>query len=249
MQTTPIRVLIADDNAEISDILTDFLKLYDDIEVCGVAKNGADALAMIYSREPDIVLLDIIMPELDGLAVLENLKANPPVKRPDIIIASAIAQERITSEAFALGAVYYIVKPFNLASLLNRIRAIAKTDRPVVPRTMTDSSPKNRIKRAVMEAGIQTNVLGFGYIVEAVSILYESERPIPLAKGVYPIVGQKYGTTVECVEKAIRCAISSAEKTGTSYFKRLFSEGGAGTEKSNNSRFLTKICEDVKQYG
>lgn len=75
MNDSKISVLIADDNKEFCSILNDYLLNQRDIIVTAVAKDGREALALIEEKQPDLVVLDIIMPHLDGLGVLEKLNS------------------------------------------------------------------------------------------------------------------------------------------------------------------------------
>lgn len=118
----PIRVLLADDNREFVEIVKEFIERQEDMSLVGVAYHGNEALELISREEPDVVLLDIIMPHLDGLGVLEKLQ-NAPI-RPRIIILTAFGQESMTQRAVSLGANYYILKPFDLDVLGKRIRQL-----------------------------------------------------------------------------------------------------------------------------
>lgn len=109
-----ITVLIADDNKDFCDIIGQYLSKQDDIELAGIAHDGADALNKIKELKPDVVVLDIIMPHMDGLGVLEKLHEETMNICPKVIILSAVGQDKITQRAIALGADYYIVKPFDL---------------------------------------------------------------------------------------------------------------------------------------
>ena len=119
-----ITVLIADDNQEFSMTLATYLKNQDDMEVVGRAKDGNEALDLIPELLPDIVLLDVIMPHLDGIGVLEKLNMIKMNKRPICIMLSAVGQDKITSKAIELGAEYYVVKPFDIELLITRIREL-----------------------------------------------------------------------------------------------------------------------------
>ena len=120
---------IADDNERMVEILDEILRRDEELQIVGVARNGEEACQMIKDKEPDIVLLDIIMPKLDGLTVMERIGQDTQIqKKPEFVVISAIGQERITEDAFLLGASYYIMKPFDHDMLLNRIQNL-KTDR------------------------------------------------------------------------------------------------------------------------
>ena len=119
-----ITVLIADDNQEFSMTLATYLKNQEDMVVVGRAKDGNEALDMIPNLMPDVVLLDVIMPHLDGIGVLEKVTAANMKKHPICIMLSAVGQEKITQRALELGAEYYAIKPFDINVLLQRIKEI-----------------------------------------------------------------------------------------------------------------------------
>ena len=117
-----ISVLIADDNQDFSCTLSNYINAQNDMEVIGMAKNGNEAFDMIVSTRPDIVLLDVIMPHLDGLGVLEKLNAIHMDKLPLCIMLSAVGQDKITQRAINLGAQYYVVKPIDINLLIKRVK-------------------------------------------------------------------------------------------------------------------------------
>ena len=119
-----ITVLIADDNQEFSRTLATYLRNQEDMEVVGIAKDGLEAVDLIKDKLPDIAILDVIMPHLDGLGVLEKLNESNMDKKPMCIILSAVGQDKITQKAINLGAQYYIVKPFDISVLVKRIKEI-----------------------------------------------------------------------------------------------------------------------------
>ena len=122
MEDSKISVLIADDNKEFCSILNDYLLNQKDIIVTGIAKDGREALELIQQKQPDLVVLDIIMPHLDGLGVLEKLNGMNMEKMPKVIVLSAVGQDKITQKAITLGAEYYVVKPFDMDVFTKRIR-------------------------------------------------------------------------------------------------------------------------------
>ncbi|MBP3886089.1 MAG: response regulator, partial [Cellulosilyticum sp.] len=124
MLSQKMKILIADDNKDFSDILMEFINRQEDMEVIDVAGNGEQACDLITEVQPDIVILDVIMPYLDGIGVLERVNTMPLEKRPLFVMLSAVGQDKITERALALGAEYYIVKPFDMETLANRIRQL-----------------------------------------------------------------------------------------------------------------------------
>ncbi|HEX3029447.1 MAG TPA: response regulator, partial [Clostridia bacterium] len=123
-----ITLLIADDNVEFGDLLNEQISKEDDIKVLGVARDGLKAVEMIKQLSPDIVILDIIMPNLDGIGVLERMQSLQLMHKPLFIMLSAIGQDIFVQRAIILGAEYYIVKPFDIDILISRIRQIHNDD-------------------------------------------------------------------------------------------------------------------------
>ena len=121
-----ITVLIADDNTEFANTLSRYLEDEEDMSVIGIARDGEEAFKMIQGTHPDICLLDVIMPHVDGLGVLEKINEANMVKRPMCIMLSAVGQDKITQKATLLGAEYYVVKPFDLSEILARIETNLK---------------------------------------------------------------------------------------------------------------------------
>jgi two-component system response regulator (stage 0 sporulation protein A) len=112
-----------DDNKEFTEVFCDYIDLVDNtnIEILGVASDGLEAIEMITSKQPDIVILDIIMPHLDGIGVLKRMNEMNMKRKPLFIILSAVGQDKIIEEAMSLDAVYYIEKPFDMDILVSKI--------------------------------------------------------------------------------------------------------------------------------
>jgi two-component system response regulator (stage 0 sporulation protein A) len=121
MSKEPIRILIADDNRDFCELLKEFFSQQEDFELLGIAYNGLEAVQMIQENNPDILVLDIIMPHLDGIGVLEKLLNSNTVNKLKIIMLTAFGQESVTQKAVELGADYFILKPFDFNILASRI--------------------------------------------------------------------------------------------------------------------------------
>jgi putative two-component system response regulator len=119
MNTSRPLVLIVDDNATNLDLLVNTLKTEYRL---GIAKNGPNALAYALKHKPDLVLLDIMMPEMDGFEVCTRLKAIPEAASIPIIFITAMSETVSKTKGFELGAVDYITKPFHAAEVKARIR-------------------------------------------------------------------------------------------------------------------------------
>ena len=127
MEKEKIKIVIADDNLEFVSTFVQYLESQNDMEVLATAKDGIEAYEKIVTMKPDVVLLDVIMPHLDGIGVLEKL--NEQGIMPICIMLSAVGQDNITKKALTLGAEYYMVKPFEIDLLIKRIRDLKYTNR------------------------------------------------------------------------------------------------------------------------
>jgi DNA-binding response OmpR family regulator len=135
MTDKPPTVLVADDDEDLCTLLKTNLEA--DGFVVLVAGDGRRALELIESEKPDVVLLDIMMPVLDGYGVLERLSKDPH-QRTKVILITAKASSRDRLQGWELGADEYVTKPFDLNSLLKRVRKLhARSDSDMKTRRAT----------------------------------------------------------------------------------------------------------------
>ena len=265
MEDSKISVLIADDNKEFCSILNDYLLNQKDIVVTGIAKDGREALELIQEKQPDLVVLDIIMPHLDGLGVLEKLNSMSLEKMPKVIVLSAVGQDKITQKAITLGAEYYVVKPFDMAVFTKRIREMFSNVEPQnaaqrvnqSPLVEREVAPANRgpidleseITSIIHEIGVPAHIKGYMYLREAITmVVNDMELLSAVTKELYPSIAKKYNTTASRVERAIRHAIEVAWGRGqVDAINKLFgytvhNEKG----KPTNSEFIAIIADKLR---
>jgi len=218
-----ISVLMADDNKEFCDVITNYLEKYDDLEIVGVAYDGLEAYNKIHELKPDVAIIDGVMPKLDGLGVLEKLKLSEPQPyAPICIILSAITQDKITQKAIELGAEYYIAKPFDLDALVSRIRQLKEQLRNPAHQTIDARNVKNRtlnletkITGILHEIGVPAHIRGYHYMREAIMMAVDDLDVLNyITKELYPTIAKKCNTTASRVERAIRHAIEVAWSRG-----------------------------------
>ena len=227
MPDKKVQIVIADDNKEFGDILCEYLNNQNDIEVVGVARDGIEAYELITLKQPDIAILDIIMPHLDGLGVLERISATSIKKRPLFIILSAVGQDKITQRALALGAEYYIVKPFDMDVLVSRIRQLRDMNQSAVIRPdffgeskMHHHPPVQKnleveVTGIMHEIGVPAHIKGYQYLRDAIMMVVKDLDIInSITKQLYPSIAREYNTTPSRVERAIRHAIEVAWSRG-----------------------------------
>ena len=115
-----IRFLIADNSTDYASLLSNYLSAVPDIDVVGIAEDGDKAIRMIHDKSPDVLLLDILMPIVDGLEVLEEVKSMG--NRPLVFMISALRNDDVVSRALSLGANCYFVKPVKMDLLISKIK-------------------------------------------------------------------------------------------------------------------------------
>ena len=121
-----IKIGVVDDNRDFCDLITDYLLKQSNMEIAFIAHDGMEAIEKLRNGKcPDILVLDLIMPHLDGFGVLESLNSMELKNYPRIIMTSSVGQDTIIQKAIDLGAQYYLVKPINMAMLIKRINQLS----------------------------------------------------------------------------------------------------------------------------
>lgn len=250
-----IKIGISDDNKEFCNILVDYLSSKGNIEILGTANDGNQTLELIKNSEPDLLILDIIMPYLDGIGVLEKLN-ELNVKRPRIIILSAVGQEKITQKAINLGADYYILKPFDLEILSKRIVEIMDIETDVVSKAVMpvrsskeDPDIETLITKVIHDVGIPAHIKGYSYLRDAITLVMDDiEYLNSVTKLLYPKIAEKYDTTPSRVERAIRHAIEVAWSRGkVDVLNELFAYTiDEKRGKPTNSEFIALIADKLR---
>ena len=264
-----ITVLISDDNNEFATTLANYLEKDEDMQVVGMAKDGEEALSIISTLKPDVVLLDVIMPHLDGLGVLERLNSMRLEKRPICIMLSAVGQDKITQKAITLGAQYYVVKPFDIELLITRIREL-KNYKPAqnnnfisrevsIPRQQyieISNGPEKKeenlealVTNVIHEVGVPAHIKGYQYLREAIIMVVNDIDVInQITKSLYPKIADKFDTTPSRVERAIRHAIEVAWGRGQQdVVENIFGYTiSAAKGKPTNSEFIAMIADKLR---
>lgn len=253
-----LNVAIADDNERILDLLDDIISADKNLNVVGKAKNGEDICQIIRKEQPDVVLLDLIMPKMDGLTVMDQINHDASIKKhPNFIVITAVGQESITEDAFSKGANYYIMKPFNNDMLLNRIKSVSRMYRNQLKHISEDADNpsyrekdlENRVTNMLHEIGIPAHIKGYHYLRDAIKMAVEDMDVLnAITKVLYPTVAKLHQTTSSRVERAIRHAIEVAWGRGKlDTIDELFGYTvSTGKGKPTNSEFIALIADTIQ---
>jgi two-component system response regulator (stage 0 sporulation protein A) len=262
-----ITVLISDDNNEFATTLANYLEKDEDMQVVGMAKDGEEALSIISTLKPDVVLLDVIMPHLDGLGVLERLNSMRLEKRPICIMLSAVGQDKITQKAITLGAQYYVVKPFDIEVLIKRIKELryyqpstnrgsfivkeTKSQYIDIPQQIDKKSEDGLealVTNIIHEVGVPAHIKGYQYIRDAIELMYNNPKYLGgITKELYPFIADKYDTTASRVERAIRHAIEVSWTRGDyDLMDEIFGHSvDFDRSKPTNSEFMATLADKI----
>ena len=264
MEESKLNIVIADDNKEFCNILSDYLLMQKDIVVTGIAENGVEALELIEEKKPDLIVLDIIMPILDGLGVLERLNTMNLDPMPRIIVLSAVGQDKVTQRAISLGADYYVVKPFDMDVFIKRIRQLLNNTicSGEVKKALTypDNTEikinKNQpidmiaqITNIIHEIGVPAHIKGYMYLRESINmVVNDMDLLSAVTKELYPLVGKKFNTTASRVERAMRHAIDVAWTRGdVETINKIFGYSINNEKgKPTNSEFIAMVADKLR---
>ena len=256
-----LSVAIADDNERIIDALGSILDNDEEIELVGKADDGEKIYTIIKEKQPDVVLLDLIMPKLDGLTVMEKVSMDKTIKKqPKFIIITAIGQEGITEDAFGLGANYYIMKPFDHEGILTRVKRLggkraaeekitAKTSLEEKKGKPVEKNLENDVTEIIHDVGVPAHIKGYQYLRDAIMMSVDDvEMMNSITKILYPTIAKKHKTTASRVERAIRHAIEVAWTRGNvETIDELFGYTvNNGKGKPTNSEFIALISDKIR---
>ena len=248
-----VRVMLADDNLSLLRLLTDFLGRKGDIELVAAVSDGVEIPDAVREHAPDILVMDIIMPRRDGFMTLEALNAMDAALRPKVIVLTGLARDDFIMRAISLGASYYMVKPFDMELLYERILEVAREQpasilAPAAPQEAQEESVDERITNLFLTLGIPAHIKGYQYLREAVRMVLENHDVINrITKELYPGIARKFDTSASKVERAMRHAIEVAWTRGRldavnqMYGYRVF----AREDKPTNGEFIAMVSDKL----
>ncbi|MCI7321837.1 MAG: sporulation transcription factor Spo0A [Lachnospiraceae bacterium] len=254
-----LNVAIADDNEITRELLGEIVASDEELQLIGTAKDGEEACHLIKEKEPDVVLLDIVMPKLDGIGVLDRIREDQTLKnRPSFLMVSAVSNERVTEDVFSRGADYFIMKPFNNGIILDRIKTVIRRKNAKEMRKLEGidkaeaysmQTLEEDVTEMIHEVGVPAHIKGYQYLREAIIMCVNNMDMLnSITKILYPSIAKKFQTTPSRVERAIRHAIEVAWSRGKmdtldDLFGYTISNGKG---KPTNSEFIALITDKIR---
>lgn len=249
-----IKLFIAD-NSEFKEELIGYVKQNDEIEIVGSSSNGEETLKLVQELKPNVLLLDIVLPGIDGFTLIEKLKSYMGSSCPKLIVASALIHEGFISKALSLGVGYYLNKPCSPESATARIIDV-NAQIATLQSTSSERSKSRiideKISNIFITVGIPAHIKGYQFLREAIKMAIDTPEIInSITKKLYPAIAEKFDTSASKVERAIRHAIEVAWNRGK--IENINSIFGlkvyTSNEKPTNGEFIALVADKMLLEG
>ena len=225
------KLLIADCNEEYQSALAAVLCSHYHVLCC---RTGSEALAILHQEHPDIVVLDLMLPELDGLTLLERVSASGIC--PMVLAATPILSDYVIGCAQRLGIEYLVRKPCAIEAIASRVRDLSRKLKGPEP----NRDPVNDVSNLLLSLNISTKHNGFAYLREAI-LLMAKDPAQSVTKMLYPEVAHICGCQKGNVERSIRTALDSAwGKRDEQIWQKYFPHA---RQRPSNAVFIFRLAE------
>ena len=243
------KILVADAGEDFRRELVQLLSEEPDIQVVGETGDGEELLHMVQERKPDLVLMDMVLSRLDGVAVLQKLDGMGQNGRPKVLILSGFAKRNAAELAAQYGADYYLLKPCHTDTICERIRQLTGLEESHSPETLYQYNLESRVTAVIHEIGVPAHIKGYHYLREAILYTIQDMDAInAVTKVLYPAVAKRFNTTASRVERAIRHAIEVAWDRGDlETLQKYFGYTVSNVKgKPTNSEFIAMIADRLR---
>ena len=238
------RVLLADANEEFRILLRQLLEETGEFEVAASTGDGPMVMELVRRTKPELILMDVVLPGLDGFGILRQLAEEPGERK--VIVISAFCSQQAVSRAVELGVYFFLPKPVNEESLLELMRQAVH---PEQEEPYHAPALEGMVTAIIHEIGVPAHIKGYQYLRDAITIsVEEKEMLVSVTKVLYPTIAKKHGTTSSRVERAIRHAIEVAWSRGQlEMIHEIFGYTvNSGKGKPTNSEFIALITDKIR---
>ena len=245
------KVLIADADERFRTELVTALKGSQEFEVIGVATDGEQAINMVQKEQPDILVLDLLLPIFDGLIVLEQIRSTELC--PQILITSTFISTYVIESAVRMGVQQFVLKPCCADVVVNNLQRMVtgEKDNAVIPLWSGARNVESLVTSILHEIGVPANIKGYQYLREAIVLaVKDKDKNNAILKCRYEEVADIFDTTAERVEHAIRRAVEVAWDRGDlDTLQRFFAYTVSNTKgKPTNSEFISLIADQIRLW-
>ena len=242
------KIVVADAGEDYRAALVQAISEESDIQVVGETGDGHQLLQLIGEHKPDLVLMDMILSQMDGVEVLQALEELPAGERPRVIVLSALARGTMADLAVRHGADHYMTKPARSEVVCQRIRQLTGGEQAETEQNY-QYSMESRVTAIIHEIGVPAHIKGYHYLREAILYCIDNMGAInAVTKILYPEVAKRYNTTPSRVERAVRHAIEVAWDRGDlDTLQKYFGYTVSNIKgKPTNSEFIAMISDRLR---
>lgn len=256
-----IKIMIADDSLEVKENLRKEIARHNNLELIGMCSDGIQCIKQIRLKKPDVLLLDLIMPNMDGLDVLNEL-SKENIKIDHIVCTSPILNDITMNELQKYQVDYFLLKPFDNRQLIDKVIQLFSMSGSTVLSAKEEKSGEElqneqlqrlqlerEITSILHEIGIPAHIKGYMYLRTAILETYLNVEFLgQITKVLYPEIARRYMTTSSRVERAIRHAIEVAWNRGNiDAIDEIFAYTiSASKAKPTNSEFIAMIADKLR---
>ena len=250
-----MRLMLVDDNADFRRTLREHLQKQENMRVVAECATGLEALETLAKTPVDVILLDIIMPQMDGYSFLEEMNRQQLENPPQVIVLSALGRDDFIMRAVELGARFYMIKPVDLNALTHRIReACGQASDAPAPQSRVSLPGRaptidEKLASLFLTIGIPAHIKGYAFLREAVKMVIENPDVINrITKELYPGIGKRFNTSASKVERAIRHAIEVAWSRGRidTLNKAFGCRVATKEDKPTNGEFIAMLSDKFR---
>ena len=249
-----MRIMLVDDNAELRRTMREHLQKQENMRIMAECSTGLEAMEALGKTTVDVIILDIIMPQMDGYSFLEEMNRQQLQNPPQVIVVSALGRDDFIMRAVELGARFYMIKPVDLNALTHRIREVCgqASDAPAAANrvSLPGRAPTidEKLASLFLTIGIPAHIKGYAFLREAVKMVIENPDVINrITKELYPGIGKRFNTSASKVERAIRHAIEVAWSRGRidTLNKAFGCRVATKEDKPTNGEFIAMIADKL----
>lgn len=253
-----LTLLVADANIHCCEELEEYCANNSEINILSSVHNGADAIKAISEQGIDVLLMDFVIPVVDGFGVLNYINTLPEDRRPKVFINTAFFDNRLLRELQLLGVIYCFVKPMDAKSVITRIQHLlgikhepqSSLDNHEFSFLFNENELNSVTTKLIRAVGVQAHLKGYHYLRAAICFMVEADDPsaVALTKEIYPYIAKKYNTRPALVERSIRNAIEIAWARGNikvlhEYFGYTINDYKG---KPTNAEFISMMADRAK---
>ncbi len=247
---TKLKVVVADSDREFCNLLRDSFSRDEQIDLLAATESGVEAIEKIQRYQPDVLILDLVLPGIDGFEVMARIKKLTVAKKPKIIIASHLSGENFISKALSAGAAYFMAKPVDIATLRERILDFSANRTSLRPSAYSarHSGLDEKLSNIFITVGIPAHIKGYQYLREAIKMSIDNPELInSITKKLYPGIAERFNTSASKVERAIRHAIEVAwnrgkiENINSIFGIKIYSPN----DKPTNGEFIALLADKM----